>query len=118
MPTALSNPDQATKDAILGPLVDTHLNGHLGTDLEDFAVALFGATATEARIAEGKEERKTGFPANDAATTEVCRSLIRAHNELQKRGEVENAKELRGIGDEHFGKDMVDFEIGNILMGR
>ncbi|KAK3068397.1 hypothetical protein LTR53_014064 [Teratosphaeriaceae sp. CCFEE 6253] len=118
MPKTLENPSQAAKDAILIPLIDAHLNGSLGTEVLDFATALFGKAATDASVKEGKEERKEAFPANGAAVMAVCRSMVRAYVELRKDDEQEgSARELRAIADKFYGKEVVDDEVGNVMMG-
>ncbi|KAK4900670.1 hypothetical protein LTR27_002386 [Elasticomyces elasticus] len=118
MPTTLANSPQATKDGILLPLIDAHLNGSLGKDVFDFATTLFGADAVADMETEGKEERKEAFPANGAGEVMVCRSLMRAYVALRKLGEQTNAEELRAIADKHYSKETVDDELTSVIMGR
>ncbi|KAK4949087.1 hypothetical protein LTR10_012460 [Elasticomyces elasticus] len=118
MPSALSSPSRVTKDGILLPLIDAHLNGSLGKDVFDFATTLFGADAVDEMEKEGKEERKEAFPANGAGEVMVCRSLMRAYVALRKLGEGTNAEELRAIADKHYSKETVDDELTSVIMGR
>ncbi|KAK0366598.1 hypothetical protein LTR91_003283 [Friedmanniomyces endolithicus] len=118
MPTALSNHTQETRNAILTPLIDAHLNGHLVNDILDFATILFGTAAAEHTVTEGKEERREALPANGALVMMVCRSLMRAYVSLRKQGEDANAEELRSIADKHYSRETVDAEMAEVIMGR
>ncbi|KAK1808324.1 hypothetical protein LTR12_017321 [Friedmanniomyces endolithicus] len=118
MPTALQNPTQDAQNTILTPLIDAHLNGHLGNDVFDFATILFGTAATEQAVSEGKEERREAMPANGALVMMVCRSLMRAYVYLRKQGEEANAEELRAIADKHYSRETVDAEMVEVIMGR
>ncbi|KAK3068398.1 hypothetical protein LTR53_014065 [Teratosphaeriaceae sp. CCFEE 6253] len=75
---------------------------------------------TERAVKEGKEERKAALPANGAFVAMVCRSLIRAYVAQKQEGEEQdvNARELRAIADRHFGKNTVDGDIAQVMMGR
>ncbi|KAK0315336.1 hypothetical protein LTR01_000633 [Friedmanniomyces endolithicus] len=117
MPTALSNHTQETRNTILTPLIDAHLNGHLGNDILDFATIFFGTAATEQVVTEGKEERREALPANGALVMMVCRSLMRAYVSLRKQGEEANAEELRAIADRHYSRETVDAEMVEVIMG-
>ena len=118
MPTALSNHTQETRNAILTPLIDAHLNGHLVNDILDFATILFGTAAAEHTVTEGKEERREALPANGALVMMVCRSLMRAYVSLRKQGEEANAEKLRAIADKHYSRETVDAEMVEVIMGR
>ncbi|KAK0922639.1 hypothetical protein LTR91_004345 [Friedmanniomyces endolithicus] len=118
MPTALQNPTQDAQNTILTPLIDAHLNGHLGNDVLDFAKILFGTAATEQAMTEGKEERREALPANGALVMMVCRSLMRAYVSLRKQGEEANAEKLRAIADKHYSRETVDAEMVEVIMGR
>ncbi|KAK4555172.1 hypothetical protein LTR86_007938 [Recurvomyces mirabilis] len=56
MPSALTSPDQTTKDRVLTPLLSAHLTGHLGDIIYDFACSLFGTDATEEALKQEKED--------------------------------------------------------------
>lgn len=120
MPTALASPSQAFTDSVLAPLINAHLNGHLGTKLIDFAKMLFGDQTAEAALDQEKEDRKpyqAGMANGGHGQTGVCTSIVRAHLHLRANGEEANATELREIADGHFGAQTVDDEMAKVLMG-
>ncbi|KAK5686840.1 hypothetical protein LTR17_026793 [Elasticomyces elasticus] len=95
MPTTLANPSQATKDGILLPIIDAHLNGSLGKNVFEFATTLFGADAVDEMEKEGKEERKEAFP---------CKWRRRGHGLQELDAHVRRVAEA-GRGDERRGAE-------------
>lgn len=99
------------------PLVTAHLNGHLGTDVEDFGKVVFGADTFEQAVKDRKAEME-GMQTNGShGSTGVCTSMMRSFVVLKGLGEDANAEELKKIAVQHFTRDVADAELARVQAG-